>query len=1055
MRTIFVNKGSKSSVLYQHPPLVTTDPDLNSTKVAIPRLRVQKKAKKPRKTYVRKKPFKSKKSTVSLKPAEGSSDHNESSETIFSDDILTNNEEMEIIEETIKEDTEQTEKIALSKEKRKSGGIVSEEDKKKLEGFSKKKSKSSYSIAALCQISVNIGDNRPEVAQSPGMMSLNSVGTISPAHTPGPPDRGQTMEVSGCIVIDPATGTATVPASLEVEETVIEELRTIRPEDLQQIEVVTTSAAGTAANMSPSSQTFLSNYPAASSKPPPAPAAVTVVVEQCDNKTIQRDIYQVIKDLDHELDLEKEKQVAVNPTQVIPVSKPSLPAKTSAATVQKEPHPRTKVPVTVSKTTAQMKLTSVSLNRPGAVTTTSPGSVSTVTTAAGSVKVSSSAALSVYDFQASKPETPPLPLQESRKDLKAVASGKTQQQQQQQVQESGKVFSSHASTSNTQKKTYTELQSKAKKAAQVEDTSPSKKYKEAVGGGGHQMASSVQPHSSSGYLQTSFMEPPAGYHQQQPPDMQRQRGNYGSASASSYPASCRHSYMAPGYPYQVAAGSSQHQPHPYHHYNHAEAGKYPGCSAHGSGSYSEFHPRSYSSYPGSGGKNYPNPGNQAAPASGGSYRSFHAELGVEGGGGQHYGDRKRPSQQMEIVSQPVMSSTASGTFSVTHLVNTNQRKGTKRSSSSATKATKAAKGEPGKEAKVEKEEAKRAGGRSGSSRRNKSGPGGRSNTSNYSAESLISGPGSLASTQPTLAMAQEPGPDKAGHKMGATSSPAKNSSPAKASSSNYASSIKTAANWSNDVNHFSGLQLSSPSPASILPTDLSSIDFQMSIFGQPEPSLNTKDYLQTSGAASSTSSSQNTKAGTKQQSACQLASNQRAAVPDWGLNTAILNDGFPGIPMPILTPPNDPMTGYPFMSDPMSHSSGWYPCSAASQTSSRIQNQSVSYSASHPSYSQTKAGHQMPPPVSQMAVSLPPLTGPNPLQNFNLSTIFPDLSTITGPAGVAAGQNNCQVRGQVTGAAPDLLPHSFALLGHSAQVMPPTFSVASNMAPPSLPFTNE
>ena len=389
------------------------------------------------------------------------------------------------------------------------------------------------------------------------MMSLNNVGTITPAHTPGPPDRGQTMEVSGCIVIDPATGTATVPASVEVEETVIEELRTIRPEDLQQIEVVTTSAAVTAANMSPSSQTFLSNYPAASTKPPPAPAAVTVVVEQCDNKTIQRDIYQVIKDLDHELDLEKEKQVAVKPAQVIPVSKQTLPPKTSTATVLKEPHPRTKVPATVSKTTAQMKLTpSVSLSRAGAVTTTSPGAVSTVTTAAGSVKVSSSAALSVYDFQASKPETPPLPLQESRKDLKAV-SGKTQQQQ--QVQDSGKVFSSNTPTSNTQKKTYTELQSKAKKAAQVEDTSPSKKYKEAPGGGGHQMASGVQPHSSSGYLQTSFMEPPAGYHQQQPPDMQRQRGNYGSASASSYPASCRHSYMAPGYPYQVAAGSSQHQ----------------------------------------------------------------------------------------------------------------------------------------------------------------------------------------------------------------------------------------------------------------------------------------------------------------------------------------------------------------------------------------------------------------------------------------------------------------------------------------------------------------
>ena len=103
-------------------------------------------------------------------------------------------------------------------------------------------------------------------------------------------------------------------ASVEVEETVIEELRTIRPEDLQQIEVVTTSAAVTAANMSPSSQTLT---------------------------------------------------------------------------------------LTVSETTSQMKLTpSVSLSRPGAVTTTSPGSVSTVTMAAGSIKVSSSAAPSVYDFQA-------------------------------------------------------------------------------------------------------------------------------------------------------------------------------------------------------------------------------------------------------------------------------------------------------------------------------------------------------------------------------------------------------------------------------------------------------------------------------------------------------------------------------------------------------------------------------------------------------------------------------------------------------------------------------
>ena len=51
------------------------------------------------------------------------------------------------------------------------------------------------------------------------MMSLNSVGTISPARTP-------------CFVID--------PASVEMEKTVIE-LR-IRPKDIRQIKVVTSAA---------------------------------------------------------------------------------------------------------------------------------------------------------------------------------------------------------------------------------------------------------------------------------------------------------------------------------------------------------------------------------------------------------------------------------------------------------------------------------------------------------------------------------------------------------------------------------------------------------------------------------------------------------------------------------------------------------------------------------------------------------------------------------------------------------------------------------------------
>ena len=48
------------------------------------------------------------------------------------------------------------------------------------------------------------------------------------------------MQVSRCIVIDPAT----VPTSFEVGDAVIEELR-IWPEDLRQIEVVTSSATMT------------------------------------------------------------------------------------------------------------------------------------------------------------------------------------------------------------------------------------------------------------------------------------------------------------------------------------------------------------------------------------------------------------------------------------------------------------------------------------------------------------------------------------------------------------------------------------------------------------------------------------------------------------------------------------------------------------------------------------------------------------------------------------------------------------------------------------------
>ena len=117
---------------------------------------------------------------------------------------------------------------------------------------------------------MNIGD-RPEMANSPGVMSLNSVGTISPANTPAPtptptPETMKTFGIDTCsIVIDNQPVT---------DDHVIEELRTIRPEDvslLQQIELNTTLPSETNENYSSTkktlsstispSQNFLSNFP--------------------------------------------------------------------------------------------------------------------------------------------------------------------------------------------------------------------------------------------------------------------------------------------------------------------------------------------------------------------------------------------------------------------------------------------------------------------------------------------------------------------------------------------------------------------------------------------------------------------------------------------------------------------------------------------------------------------------------------------------------------------------------------------------------------------------
>ena len=1041
VRTIFVNKGSKTSVICQQPPPVPVAPDIVSSdmgKVAIPRLKAQKRAKKVRKVYTRKKPFvrSCKKSSI-LKSSEENSDHNVSSETIFSDDPLTNKEEMEIIEETIKEDTEQTEKFALIKEKSKGGNKGSkEENKKKLEGLGKKKSKSSYSIAALCQISVNIGDNRPEVAQSPGLMSLASVGTISPANTPGPGDKTPGLALETCLVMEPGTGAT-------VEETVIEELRTIRPEDLQQIEVVTSSVSVPAPELTAS----LASTPGG--KQPPG---------GCETKTIQKDIYQVIKDLDQELDLEKENfdssvENTNNAAHSIVKEKASIQSIPSACAVSKEKTliqnniPVTKTVKSSAIATGDHHLVSVTtaVSRAVQTTTHSVARKAPITT-------TSASSMSVYDFQASKPETPPIPLQESRKDTKSS---------QKSLAPRAPLVDQTKSFASLEKKTYTELQSKQKKATGAE-VSPKKSYADTrkEGPASGQIMASSHAHTASGYSQANFnLMDPAGYHQHQE-IQQRLRPSNSSASSnyssSGYPGTSRHSGYVSGYPgYQPSSAQHHHYHHPYNQPGegaaemkqfHQSPAKYPGCGHSGGGTYlhSDFHSRSY--YPGGAGtsKTY---GNQS------SYRHFHSEAADSG---QHYGgDRKRAAQQMEIGNQPMSSlspekiqSSSSGTFSVTHLVNTNQRKGTKRSSSSNNKSSKAAKSDSVKEAKAEKEENRKPG-RSQSSRRNKSGT-----RSNYSAESLISGAGA-GSTQ-TITMGEQ-----VENKVKLATTPGKSSVSQKypsAEKTSYSSSIKTSSNWANDGTHFSGLQLSSPSPANILPTDLSSIDFQMSIFGQQDTNLNPKDYL------TGSSSNQTVKSGSKQPAAaCQL-SQQRSGVPDWSLNPGMLETSFPPM-VPILTPPSDPMTGYPFMSDPMSHSaSSWYPCSASQpSSSSRIQNQTVSYSSNSPvsGYTQTKAAsassHSLAP--SQM-VSLPPLTGPNPqtgsLLNFNLSTIFPDILN----PGAVSGQAtvNCQGRsgpGQLGAAGSDLLPHSFALLGHTSQVVPPTFSVASNMAPPPLPFTNE
>ena len=911
--TVFVNKGSRASLL-------PSDSLVGATKLPIPRLKQPKrvpKSKKPRRAVVKKKVATVEEEkvaeneveeelvlsipveTVEISVKETNVEEIESLENLNSVDAslpldkevidLQNNEEMEILEETIKEQGERETREKSEKDaKKKEGKGSSDKDsdkvvvhKKKVD-TGKKKSKSSYSIAALCQISVNIGD-RPEMANSPGVLSLNSVGTMSPSHTPAPtptPDPTKTfgMEALG-ITMD------------KEEENVLEELRTIRPEDVSFETPGPSSAdANLKKNVSPS-QNFLTNFPAVSKADQEDSISVST-------KTIQRDIYQALKDLDKELNLESEALVG-GEVQVAPPKAETKKVADSGTKVTK---------VVVSTVSSAV----VSRYLPSCTAT-----VSTPSTTAS--------AMSVYDFSATKPETPPIPLQKTRK----------QEPRREEVRTTA-VYKS------PEKKTYTEMQSKPKKSPPE-----GSKAKEGMGAGGQVGQQYPQAMEyQHGQAKAHYQQPPASYQS-------------------------RHQmYMGHYTPYQSMAPLQQQHPYqhtPHHPYPPGEGEMKGGQSSHHSryscSSHAYLPAPNYHHYP-SGPKHYPGQGQPAW----GPHQAQHYPKARE--------RAQPPHMDMEAaIATPTQVSAT--TFTVNQLVNSSQRKsgGTKRSSTvKSGGAAKAARGEVIKE--KEKEDCRK---RSGGSRRNKSG--GRSTS--YSAESLM---------MPSSSVLTVTADTKEEAKLKSTPTKKEGKQEGMAASSRSQASNS----WAN-TDHFSGLQLSSlsPSPASLFPQDLSSLDFPMPMFGPGEG----KEY----GVAAPVSQASQKTPG-KQQAACQRAA---ATVADWTLNSTILEGGWP---LPTLTPPGDPMgdpmASYNFMS-PMPHNHTFYPCSAP-QSGGRPQGQAHSYSAhsaanipvsgySSSTMVMTKAGTSQPFPPSQAQ------TGS--LVNFNLSTIFPEINI---PA-VGHAAPNCQV----------------------------------------------
>jgi len=896
-------------------------------------------------------------------------------------------EELKMINETIKE--ENIKETAEMKRELRRG---------------EKKKKSSYSIPALCQISVNIGD-RPDVASSPGVLSLNSVGTISPSHTPTP-DK------------------SAMESGKNSEDPVIEELKTIRPEELLQVEIVTgaehdqvksshsshlvtTSLSTTLAS---GQQTYLTSFPH---------TAKHNEQESCVGVNIQVELSQALTDLDREFNLDN-----INPVQDIKDLKDD-----------------------VLETGVQQKTVTPSKTCPAPNTGVDQQSV--------------------YDFSC-KPNSPPVPLHKTRKDSRSPRQAK------EDFNRSSKQ------------------EMKEQKVAEYKNKSAEKKQSQAAAVGcsaaGHQLetyderlVNQQQQQQQQGKQTTNYTLPPSTKQSTYPTNSSSKLsgGNYAHAAVpTTYHlnhAVPRHSYMASHYQYQ----SNQQSYHPYPQpvpvtemkeqvqTFHQDPKYSASCPTHASpyptSNIQDFHSRNYY-------KNY-NTANQHYRSSGG-FNHGDAAVGHQ----QYLPDRKHRHLNQQVVNQQQImvqegaalpdksgvdqDMNASATFSVTQLVNTSQRKSSKKSSSHATKQR-----GKGDSERREKED-KRAG--KGNSRRNRSG-----NRTNYSAESLLSAQGQVTFTTPDTAKEDRLKVSPVKNQKMSSNAPDKGVHAISSSAAAGSSSSRSNVNWSNEMNqHFSSLPFSSLSPSpGLFSSDLSS--FEIGIFQQQES--NSRDYFTnqvSNQQAAAAKSSKNCQSGS--------SSNQRSGA-DWGINSGAILDGSFLPPLPTMTPPTlTPPTEDPYAF--MSHShSGFYSC--ASVPTQRSQNVYTSHPPNLPvsgcatPSSMMKAAaagtaHQGFPAAAQM-FGISALGGgkvssnTGSLVNFNLSTIFPEINIQQAPG------PNCQSKplvgippmpppeflqgprsGQLGSA--ELLPHSISLLGHSSQVPTFTSTISSNMLPlPNLPPDRE